>query len=142
MANKFDGDVRPLSNDPRYMHTVFSGTIDEALEQARAAPDHGLTEQFMPYGVTSRSRAALLQHLNLIDWSREIIDEVIREEAALLALQSEWEQSDKSMTWADFQRKPPARAPSPYSLEYAISRWPENFQEQEKPLPANWGLPS
>jgi hypothetical protein len=74
MANKFDGDVRPLSNDPRYMGVVFSGTIDEALAQAKAAPDYGLPEQFVPRGV-ARSRGALLEHLNLlkgvgIDWMR------------------------------------------------------------------------
>lgn len=145
---KHTNDVRALSADARYMHVVFSGTIDEALEQARAAPDHGLTAQIVPYGL-SRSRAALLQHLNLLGMSDgPPITSVPVDD--LLALQSEWEQGDKSMTWADFQRKPPARAPSPYSLEYAMSRWPENFQTQSKPpyrdiddvFPSTWGLPS
>jgi hypothetical protein len=66
MANKFDGDVRPLSNDPRYMGVVFVGLIDDAIQQAHDAPDHGLADQYVPDGV-SRNRAALLEHLNLLD---------------------------------------------------------------------------
>jgi hypothetical protein len=111
MANKFDGDVRPLSNDQRYMGADFSGSMDDALAQARAAPDHGLAEQYVPAGM-SRSRAVLLQHLNLLN------------------------ERDGGLV-AHAGRKPPKRAPSPYSLEYAMARWPQNFQ-----LPANWGLPS
>jgi hypothetical protein len=65
MANKFDGDVRPLSNDQRYMGVVFSGSMKSAIRQAKAAPDHGLSEQFVPDGI-SRNRAALLEHLNLL----------------------------------------------------------------------------
>lgn len=79
MANKFDGDVRPLSNDPRYMGVVFGGvdTIDEAIDQARAMPDHGVAEQ-VTYGKMNGARAALLEHLNILhdapmpddeDWS-------------------------------------------------------------------------
>lgn len=66
MASKFDGDVRPLSNDQRYMGVVFSGPIDEAIAQAKAAPDHGLSEQYVPVGM-SRNRAVLLEHLNLLN---------------------------------------------------------------------------
>lgn len=66
---KYQGDVRPLSNDPRYMGLVFTshrtGTIEEAIDQARTAWDFGLSEQRVPTGV-SRDRAALLQHLNLL----------------------------------------------------------------------------
>ena len=65
MANKFDGDVRPLSNDARYMGVIFSGPMDEAIRQAKDAPDHGLSEQFVPAGM-SRDRAVLLEHLNLL----------------------------------------------------------------------------
>lgn len=62
---KFHGDVRPLSNDQRYMGVVFTGKMASAIRQAKAAPDHGLAEQFVPAGMT-RNRAALLQHLNLL----------------------------------------------------------------------------
>lgn len=123
MASKFDGDVRPLSNDPRYMGVVFEGFleggdhVDNALVQARAAKDFGLAEQVDRPARISRDRWNLLEHLNL---SRHYME-----------------------------RKPPRRAPSPYSLEYAMSRWPENFQEQTKPwsdhylpFPKSWGLPS
>jgi hypothetical protein len=65
MASKFDGDVRPLSNDPRYMGVVFTGSMKSAIRQAKAAPDHGLAEQYVPAGL-SRNRAALLEHLNLL----------------------------------------------------------------------------
>jgi hypothetical protein len=66
MANKFDGDIRPLSNDARYIGVVFSGSIKNAIRQAKAAPDHGLAEQRVPAGI-SRNRAVLLEHLNLLD---------------------------------------------------------------------------
>jgi hypothetical protein len=71
MANKFDGDVRPLSNDPRYMGVVFSGKMANAIKQAKAAPSYGrprLSSSARLYKVQkriSRERLALLQHLNL-----------------------------------------------------------------------------
>jgi hypothetical protein len=65
MASKFDGDVRPLSNDQRYMGVVFTGKMANAIRQAKAAPDHGLAPQSVPAGMT-RNRAALLEHLNLL----------------------------------------------------------------------------
>lgn len=71
MANKFDGDVRPLSNDPRYMGVVFSGSMKNAIKQAKAAPDHGRPKISLAatgYAFThkiKRNRLALLQHLNL-----------------------------------------------------------------------------
>lgn len=75
MASKFDGDVRPLSNDRRYMGLVFTshqtGTIEEAIEQARTAWDYGLSEQRVPAGM-SRDRAVLLQHLNLLPTEAQI----------------------------------------------------------------------
>lgn len=74
MANKFDGDVRPLSNDKRYMHTVFdnpvTGLIQEAINQSKMATDHGVAplsahgKRLVTKGM-SRDRIALLQHLNL-----------------------------------------------------------------------------
>jgi hypothetical protein len=65
MASKFDGDVRPLSHDQRYMGVVFTGSMKNAIRQAKAAPDHGLAEQYVPEGMT-RNRAVLLEHLNLL----------------------------------------------------------------------------
>jgi hypothetical protein len=67
MASKFDGDVRPLSNDPRYMGVVFTGKMANAIKQAKAAPDHGLPERhpMATHGIR-RNRAVLLEHLNLL----------------------------------------------------------------------------
>jgi hypothetical protein len=67
MANKFDGDIRPLSNDQRYMGVVFTGSMKNAIKQAKAAPDHGLAPRnpAAAHGI-SRNRAALLEHLNLL----------------------------------------------------------------------------
>lgn len=71
MASKFDGDVRPLSNDQRYMGVVFSGSIKNAIKQAKAAKDHGLPAMglvgaYLHVNGMSRDRVALLQHLNLV----------------------------------------------------------------------------
>lgn len=164
MANKFDGDVRPLSNDPRYMGVVFEGFLggdshsDNAIVQARAAKEWPLSEQPCRPMHISRDRWNLLEHLNLAryytvkqvtvarvalmvdmedDFIGFLVDEAV-DEVRLLALQSEWEQGDKSMTWTEFKnadRKPPKRAPAPskpsvFSLEYAMARWPDNFKVQ------------
>jgi hypothetical protein len=77
---KFNGDVRPLSNNPAYMGVIFEGEIDQAIAQARAAQDHGLAEQFVPKGM-NRNRAALLQHLNLLGLPKApaIVDDDIQE---------------------------------------------------------------
>lgn len=115
MANKFDGDIRPLSNDPEYMGVVFTGSIEDALSQARGARESGMPFVDNERHGISRDRANLLDHLNLLP-----------------------------------RRVEPKRAHSPYSLEYAMSRWPENFQTQSKPpyrdiddvFPSTWGLPS
>lgn len=65
MANKFDGDVRPLSNDPLYMGVVFSGSLKNALKVAKAAPDYGTPNQDGKPASISRDRWNLLEHLNL-----------------------------------------------------------------------------
>jgi hypothetical protein len=60
-------DVRSTSADARYMGVVFTGEIDDAIAQAKAAPDHGLPPMpaNAPPGM-SRDRAALLQFLGLL----------------------------------------------------------------------------
>lgn len=111
---KFLDDVRTLSADPRYMGVVFSGSMKNALRQARKAPDHGLDPQVWTLNM-SRDRYKLLQHLNLLP--RVPRGNTLLPVAAI----------DK-LLMAKLERKPPARAPSPYSLEYAMQRWPENFK--------------
>lgn len=98
--SKYVSDVRALSNDPRYMGKPFNGSLAAALKQARKAPDHGVPDQDGRPAHISRSRWNLLEHLNL---TRGLVE-----------------------------RKPPKRAPapkqpSPFSLEYAMRRWPQNF---------------
>ena len=75
MANKFDGDIRPLSNDQRYMGVVFTGSMKNAIKQAKAAPDHGLAPRnpAAAHGI-SRNRAALLEHLNLLPKPKPAVD--------------------------------------------------------------------
>ena len=102
---KFHGDVRPLSNNPAYMGVVFSGSMSNAIKQAKAAPDHGLADQVVPAGM-SRNRAALLQHLNLLDASPAVGIDV----SAIKRLSSKWETPDGF-----------------YTLEYAMKHWPQNF---------------
>lgn len=100
MANKFDGDVRPLSNDPRYMGAPFSGSIKSAIKQAKAAPDHGMPEQPGKPAHISRSRWNLLEHLNL------------------------------TARYEDRNYVVPAgsdRVISKYSLDYAMKQWPQHF---------------
>jgi hypothetical protein len=62
---KHTNDVRALSANAAYMGVVFSGSMKNAIKQAKAAPDHGLATQYVPKGM-SRNRAVLLQHLNLL----------------------------------------------------------------------------
>jgi hypothetical protein len=120
--SKFDGDVRPLSNNPAYMGVVFEGTIDEAIAQAKAAPDHGVAEQYVPEGM-SRDRAALLQHLNLLEHFDA--SSVAMRRVALLV-----EESDDRVRAMALEAKldapvdstEPAAGTSRYSVEYAQQR--------------------
>lgn len=69
--SKYTNDVRASSADALYMGTVFSGSIKNAMKQAKAATDYGVPQ--LPrdfYAVpkqarVSRSRYALLRFLNL-----------------------------------------------------------------------------
>jgi len=63
--SKYVNDVRALSSNEKYMGVVFTGSMKNAIKQAKAAPDHGLSEQYVPAGM-SRNRAVLLEHLNLL----------------------------------------------------------------------------
>jgi hypothetical protein len=127
MANKFDGDVRPLSNDPRYMGVVFQGSIDDAIAQAKAAPDHGLPEQDRDPTV-SRDRWNLLEHLNLTkNWRFKIVTQRV-EEMDIMRDNLDFEVEavrDAQPRYEDRNFIVPAnsdRVISKYSLEYAIAR--------------------
>jgi hypothetical protein len=104
------GDVRGTSANVAYMGVVFSGSIDEAIAQAKAAPEHGIPQL--------NGRAELMSFLRVdkivtrprpIPYeSVDVLDEV--EYGAPEA---------PSRPWDKF---------SPYSLEYAMARWPESFK--------------
>lgn len=69
--SKYVNDVRHLSSDSRYHGVVFTGSMKNAIKQAKAAKDHGLPAMGLVgayYHVRgmSRDRVALLQHLNLV----------------------------------------------------------------------------
>jgi hypothetical protein len=62
---KFHGDVRPLSNDPLYMGQPFSGSMKNAIKQAKAASDYGVPSQDGKPAHIARDRWNLLEHLGL-----------------------------------------------------------------------------
>jgi hypothetical protein len=101
------GDVRATSANTAYMGVVFQGKIDDAIAQARAAPDHGVPEL--------SGRAELLTFLR------------VKPDPA----------ATKSNQWFDLfdtedERDsliPALTAPAPgfYTLAYAQQSWPQNF---------------
>lgn len=127
MSNKFDGDVRPLSNDPRYMGAPFSGPLDDALLEASMAPEFGLPEQPGRPAHISRDRWNLLEHLGLSRFytAQLIAARLLIEEAAMRADESAVQVGPDSFeSWM---------ITSPYSLEAAKTRWPECFQPEGDP---------
>lgn len=134
MANKFDGDVRPLSNDQRYMGAPFMGLIDDAIQQAHDAPDHGLAEQAIHPSRISRDRWNLLEHLNLAD--HYDIDRIIeRHRARMIEMAADRisREADETPRYEDRNFIVPAgsnRVVSKYSLEYAIAQgWVVRVQD-------------
>lgn len=138
MANKFDGDVRPLSNDPRYMGLVFRGSMERAASIAKAAKEFPLPEQPGRPAHISRDRWNLLTHLNLSRYyavvpgytskSAKLLQRVMKDVVVDFYRDLEY----GACVFAE--RKPPKRAPAPpiwsscrYSLAAAVARWPENF---------------
>jgi hypothetical protein len=127
MANKFDGDVRPLSNDRRYMGVVFSGTMDEAIAQAKASPEHGLSEQYVPAGI-SRDRAALLEHLNLLQQpDPNVLDHIFGYKAKLAELEASL---DRLALERHIEGRPKV-APGFYTFQYAQMHFPQSFLPAE-----------
>ncbi len=60
-------DVRATSADVRYQGVAFSGSIRNAIKQAKAAPDYGLPDaDIRAPKETGRDRAALLGFLRLL----------------------------------------------------------------------------
>lgn len=122
MANKFDGDVRPLSNDQRYMGVVFEGLMDDAIQQAYDAPDHGLAEQPTHPRSISRDRWNLLEHLNLT--SHYLPNAVVGRTRALM-IEMAADRISFENEAADAVKA--EQEPGFYTLEYATKHWPDNF---------------
>lgn len=110
------GDVRSTSANAAYMGVVFQGTVDEAIAQAKAAPDHGVpalngraellaflrvsvTDQFNPF--------THLVYLGVTEIERDTLVPATK----------------PAQPWDKF---------SPFSLEYATARWPESFKTEVK----------
>lgn len=65
--SKYVNDVRSTSSDSRHMGVVFTGFMDDAIAQAKAAKDYPLPK--LPHGTPkgmTRARASLLHFLNLL----------------------------------------------------------------------------
>lgn len=108
-----NGDVRATSANPAYMGVVFQGTIDEAIVQAKAQPDHGVPAVNGRAELLSFHRVTLARRFTT-PWER-----------AADKLETEFER--------DLLVPPPAPPKpwdgfSPYSLEYAMARWPQCFK--------------
>lgn len=106
------GDVRSTSANTAYMGVVFQGSIEDALAQAKATPDHGVPEL--------NGRAELLAFLRVDEPTlRNPIDDALDEIETRL---------DQYMLIPPSAPPKPWDGLSPFSLEYAIARWPENFK--------------
>lgn len=105
------GDVRATSANPLYMGVVFVGLIDDAIAQAHFAPDHGVP--------ALNGRAELLSFLRVTPtkhnptWSSDLL-ETLRDRDSLIP-----QDNEPKPAWAGL---------SPYTLEYAMARWPQNFK--------------
>lgn len=114
------GDVRSTSADRVYMGIVFHGSIDDAIAQAKAQPDYG-----PPF---VNGRAELLAFLRVkpepkrmvrgMNWLSNRIDSEIDRDSLIPP-------AAPSQPWDGL---------SPFSLEYAMARWPENFVSAGKRL--------
>lgn len=115
------GDVRSTSANPAYMGVVFQGTVDEAIAQAKAAPDHGVPEL--------NGRAELLAFLRVVNTldpfrdPRPFIAQMFEDLETEVARDSLVPATKPAQPWDKF---------SPFSLEYATARWPESFKQEIK----------
>lgn len=64
--SKFVNDVRASSADRRYAGVVFRGPMENAIKQAKAAPDHGPRATLHLHFGVSRNRYALLKFLRVL----------------------------------------------------------------------------
>ncbi len=120
--SKAQTDIRRTSYDAASANpNGYQGSLDDALAQVSQEPDR---RSYSPGAVQRGMRAELLMFLG-VDLRPGTADD-----------------EDWSVEYG-IARIEPKRAPSPYSLEYAQQRWPQNFLATDMPeLPLTWGLPS
>lgn len=115
--SKAQTDIRTTSYDVATANPVgYIGTIDDALAQIRA-------EQQFP--VTNRGRAELLHFLG--------VDKPLNAMSGIQAINPTQRvprligEEDDSVEYG--APVTAVTAPSPYSLEHAMQRWPQNFKQ-------------
>jgi hypothetical protein len=125
--SKAQTDIRTSSYDAATANAHgYRGTIEDALAQVRAEAD---------VKPTINGRQELLGYLGALKLRSQLSG--IQADTHLSAeyvFPTEWWDEDDTVVYG------PAvdgRQISRYSLEYAMEKWPENFE-----LPYNWGLPS
>jgi hypothetical protein len=123
--SKAQTDIRTTSYDVNQANAFgYVGTIEDALAQIRAETQ---------FPVTNRARAELLHFLGA--------DKSVTELSGIQAPSDHMpgvyvfpmnEDEDWSVHYGEQAiPKQPWDAFSPYSLEYAMARWPQNFRLQE-----------
>ena len=99
------GDVRATSANTAYMGVMFQGSIDDAIAQAEAAPDHGVPEL--------NGRAELLSFLRVKLAPSPSLD------VDPLDVVEYGQPTSPAQPWDKFSK---------FSLEYAMARWPGSFK--------------
>jgi hypothetical protein len=113
MTSKAVSDIRASSYDAATANAVgYSGSIDDALAQIRAEDD------IQPFPISART--ALLMFLGV----------TLNQPMQMGAFWNKVETEDERDALNDWISMPSdiAPAPGPYSVEYAMQQWPENFR--------------
>lgn len=125
--SKAQTDIRTTSTDLDYADPVgFHGTLEDAIAQAAARPDFGLK-------APGNERRELLHFLGvdkpvrMLSGVQQFVSgpDVTRDELSRMAALPE----DDSVVYGQPEApKQPWDGFSPWSLEYAMARWPESFK--------------
>ena len=111
------GDVRSTSADMNYFFTDgFSGTLDEAIGQARAMPD---------FGPGNGARKELLEFLRCAPAPVSVVDSIFRYRQKLDDVQAEVERL-RLDAWIEARGVP--AEPGFYTLAYAQKHFPDSFK--------------
>jgi hypothetical protein len=122
--SKAQTDIRATSYDANQANAVgYQGTLDDALAQVRAERD---------FPVTNRGRAELIYFLGADKDIRTLSGEQENNDLLVYLRRANlfMKPADDSVTYYSGNDDTIGEQPnvSIYSLEYAMQRWPENFQ--------------